>query len=200
MCIRDSLQRVIRSTSHYHDGIVQFASETQMIFTVNNLSPHDEDFKKIRSAVERVVNTDNFKMSSPAHWLIYSLVLRQLKTRVERYDVCYEIAQECGIIDEEKFKEALHFIHTKMGLIRYFPYDDLNRFVIIDPQILFDKVTELIVETFTFENVSKHKVLDTFKRKGIFSLTDFMQISNRIGQNLTPALFAKILELSLIHI
>ena len=33
------LQTVIKSTSHYKEGIIQFASESRMIFTVNNLDP-----------------------------------------------------------------------------------------------------------------------------------------------------------------
>ena len=38
-----------------------------------------------------------------------------------------------------------------MGVIRYFRYDNVSEIVIIDPQHLFDKITELIVKTFTFD-------------------------------------------------
>ena len=187
-------QAVVKSTSHFREGIIQFATKSQMIFTVNNLDPNDSDFQKIRSAVERVVETGEYRMSSPAHWMIYSLVVRQLQNRVETYDECFAIAKECGIRGKNEFNEALHFIHTKMGLVRYFPHEELKELVIVDPQILFEKVTELIVETFTFEKTSNCSSVETFENMGIFNLSDFMRISSRVGQSLTPALFAKLLE------
>ena len=188
------LQAVIKPTSHYREGIIQFASESQMIFAVNNHDPNDSDFKRIRTAVEKVVETGDYRMRSPAHWMIYSLVVRQLQNRIESYDECFAIAKECGIRDTNEFNEALHFIHTKMGLIRYFPHEDLKDLIIVDPQILFEKVTELIVETFTFEKHCNFSNVEMFKNMGIFNLSDFTRISSQTGQNLTAPLFAQLLE------
>ena len=192
--IDSRLQTVLKATSHYHDGVIQFASKSRMIFTVSNHDPSNADFQKIRSAVEKIVERGDYKMKSPAHWMIFSLVVRQLQNRVELYDECFAIAKECGIKDTNEFNEALHFIHTKMGLVRYFPHEELKDLVIVDPQILFEKVTELIVETFTFENVCNYSKLEAFENMGIFDLSDFTRISSRTGQNLTPPLFAKLLE------
>ena len=188
------LQEVIRSTSHYREGIIQFASESQMIFAVNNHDPDDSDFQRIRSAVEHLVECGDYRMRSPAHWMIFSLVVRQLQNRVETYDKCYAIAKECGIRDKEEFNQALHFIHTKMGLIRYFPHEELQNIVVVDPQILFEKMTNLIVETFTFENVSSQMSMETFKKMGIFALSDLERSHNQSDQKLTPALFATLLK------
>ena len=123
---------------------IEFSAMDQMIFSVDNFSTNEYDFQHIRSSVEQAVNTGDFAMTSPSHWLIYSLVLRQLKNQIESYSNCYRIAKDCGITDDDELKEALHFIHTKMGIIRYFPIDDLKQIVILNPQVLFDKVTELI--------------------------------------------------------
>ena len=192
--IDSCLQTILKSTSHYRDGVIQFASESQMIFTVSNHDPSNSDFQKIRSAVEKIVERGDYKMKSPAHWMIFSLVVRQLRNRVESYDECFAIAKECGIKDTNEFNEALHFIHTKMGLVRYFPHEELKDLVIVDPQILFEKMTELIVKTFTFGNVINHSNLEAFKNMGIFNLSDFISISSQSGQTLTPLLFAKLLE------
>ena len=166
-----------------------------MIFTVHNFSKDDKEFQLIRSRVDDVVQRGDFRMISPSHWLIYSLVLRQLANNIESYKRCFDIAQECGINDRKELDEALHFIHTKMGLIRYFPHDELKELVIIDSRVLFDKVTELIIETFTFKEVSK-QIRDDFKKKGIFSLSEYTRISSRKNPDplLTPARFAKLLE------
>ena len=187
--IDQEIQKVVRDASYYRH--IQFAAREQMIFTVNNFSESDSDFQNIRSSVQRVIDTGDFRMTTPSHWLIYSLVLRHLKSRIESYDNCFRIARDCGIASHEEHKEALHFIHTKMGLIRYFPQDELDQIVFLNPQALFDKVTELITNTFTFEKAGK-QIEDDFK-KGVFSYTDLekLQCSDTL---LNPSRFTKVLE------
>ena len=189
--IDKQLQEAIKSTAHYKD-LVEFASEEQLIFTVNNFSDNELAFNDIRFAVQRVVERDEFQMTSPARWLMFSLVLRKLKPYVVSYDECLEIARKCGL-DDDEVEEALRFIHSKMGTIRYFSFEDVKNLVIIHPQYLFDKVTELIVDTFTFEKSSK-QVMDEFKKKGIFSLSEFEKISSRSDTEIKPFQFAKLLE------
>ncbi len=185
--IDKELQDIIRSTA-YRKDLVEFASESQLIFTVDNFSQSDSDFKHIRAAVQRVIKRNKFQMTSPTHWLIFSLALRKLKDRVISYDICLEIAKQCGLADDE-LDEALHFIHSKMGLIRYFPYEHIKGLVFIDPQFLFDKVTELIVSTFTFEKVGLYE-MEQFKHKGIFSLEKF----SYSGTIMSKFQFGKLLE------
>ena len=80
-----------------------------------------------------------------------------------------------------------------MGLIRYFPYEDVKDFVVINPQHLFDKVTELIVNTFTFEKAGKQQT-DDFKEKGIFSLVEFENIHSKSNSDIKAFQFLKLLE------
>lgn len=127
------LQKLIKSTSHYRHGLVEYASPDQLIFTVNNLSDDDTDFQRIRLAVENLVKQGKFKMSSPSHWLILSLVMRTLKPSIISFAECFAVAQQCGITEEEELKEALHFLHTKLGMVRYFPDKGLDDIVVKDP-------------------------------------------------------------------
>ena len=170
---------------------IEFATRNRLIFTVNNFSESDSDFHLIRSSAQQVIDRGDFRISTPSHWLIYSLVLRQLKSRIESYENCFRIARDCGITSDEEHREALHFIHTKMGVIRYFQQDDLDQIVFLDPQVLFDKVTELITNTFTFKKAGRH-IENDFK-KGIFSFSDLEKLlcSDPL---LTPSKFAKLLE------
>ena len=65
--------------------------------------------------------------------------------------------------------------------------------VIQDPQILFDKITSLVVETFTFDKASPVDQED-FKKKGIFSYSTFERISASSDHLLTPSRLVKLLE------
>ena len=190
------LQQMVRSTGLYREGMIQFASESRMLLAVNNLSRDDSDVKLIRAAVERVGTQGDFKIRAPPFWMIFSLTIRQHKERVLSYEECFEVARQCGIETQEELNEALWFLHTKVGLIRYLQgegLEDLQKIVITDPQILFDMNTDLVVETFTFDNVDPI-IREAFKRKGIFPFSTFERISGNTEQLLTPSRLVKILE------
>ena len=161
------LQSMIKSMSFYHDGLVEFAAKDQLIFTVNNLADDDSDFARIRSRVNQIADSGLYQMSIPTHWLIFSLVIRGSPDRVISYDECFQVAQQCGIDSEDELQNALWFLHTKMGVIRYFRCGDVSKIVIIDPQLLFDKITELIIKTFTFDKGTR--LSEEFTKKGLFS-------------------------------
>ena len=74
-----------------------------------------------------------FEIVCPSHWLTYSLALKWFKAEIVGYEECIKIAREnqCGIDDKEELNEALHFIHTKMGLIHYFPYEGIRDLLVI---------------------------------------------------------------------
>ena len=187
-------QNLQKSTSQF-SNLIEFASKDQMLFAVNNFSEDGTVFQDIRSSVERIVERHEFEMVSPSRWLIYSLALRRLKAEIVTYEECFEIAKQCGITDKEELTEALHFIHTKMGLIRYFPFEHIKDLVIIQPQFLYDKISELIVKTFTFEKAGK-KSADLFNEKGIFSLDDFERIHRKSDNTsaMEPTQFAELLK------
>ena len=190
--IDSTILEAVKSPSYFRN--IQFATEHQLIFTVNNFSDDDSDFQHIRSSVQRLVDANDFRVAAPSRWLIYSLILHQHKRRVETYENCFSIAQDCGITSPKEHKEALHFVQTKLGVIRYFPVEGLNDFVILDPQLLFDRVTELIIHTFTFKQAGK-RTMDDFK-KGIFTFSDFERITDKGKQDplLSPTRFLQLLE------
>ena len=195
-CIDRSLQQLVRSTSLYREGMIQFASESQMLLAVNNLSHDDSDVQLVRAAVERVGSQGDFKIRAPPSWLIFSLTIRHCKERVLSYEECFDIARQCGIETREELNEVLWFLHNKVGLIRYFQgegLEDLQKIVITDPQVLFDVNTDLVVETFTFDKVDP-VIRECFKTKGIFPFSTFERISGSSDQLLTPARLVKILE------
>ena len=194
--INCSLKQLVRSTGLYRKGIIQDASESCMLLAVNNLSLDDSDVQFVRAAVERVGSQGDFRVRAPPSWLVFSLTIRQHKDRVLSYEQCFEVARQCGIETQNEMNEALWFLHTKVGLIRYFQgegLEDLQKIVIVDPQVLFDMNTGLVLETFTFDKVDP-VTRENFKRMGIFPFSTFERISGSSNQLLTPSRLVKLLE------
>ena len=191
--IDEKLQRYVKQTSLYHQNSIQFASVFEntdgdrLVFTVNNLSEDDDDFQKIRFAVQQTVEEKcqkEFTVQSPSSWLICSLILREKHrtNRILRLEDCFKIAQECGISSHEELTTALSFIHSRLGLVRYFNVKELNSVVVIDPQVLFDKITDLIVETF-IGKYAHHKEIEDFHKKGIISVAVMKRISEKSNKD-----------------
>lgn len=178
--------------------IVVYASKECLAFAINNFSESDSDFHAIRSRIDDLVNQKQYMMTFPSNWLAFSFILKHHKAQVISFDECFKLARQNGISTEKELREVLLFLHSTTGLIRYFPHRDENidKIVIIHPQYLFDKVTELIIGTFTFKNAGKIRQ-DDFKQKGIFSLTDFKRISDISADTnsvLNHDVFGKLLE------
>ena len=190
-------QNLQKSTAQF-SSIIEFASEEQMMFVVNNYSQDDTAFQEIRSAVEQIVNRHEFEMVSPSCWLVYSLALQRLKAEIVSYEECFEVAKQYGITDRIEHDEALHFIHTKMGLIQYFPFDHIKDLVIIQPQFLYDKISELILKTFPFEEAGKTSAVKKLKHNGVFSLSDFERIHHDSDSSsaMKPSQFVEFLKAS----
>ena len=183
------LQTYVKQTSLYRQGSIQFVqSSKQMIFTVNNLSEDDADFQTLRSAVQHTVTKKcikEFMVKCPTSWLVFSLILRE-KYRSHNtftFDDCLIVARECGISSSKEMEQALSFIHFRLGLIRYFNVEELNMFVVVDPQFIFDKISELIISTFTSDLVEENEIED-FKQKGIISEELLKRVSDECSSNL----------------
>ena len=74
----EDLQVLVKNTDAHRQGMIVDASETQMVFTMNNASDDEaeEDAKKIRSAFEKI--TIRFNISTPSSWLIFSILVQQV--------------------------------------------------------------------------------------------------------------------------
>ena len=167
-------------------GSIEFAVPgKQLIFAVNNLGHDDTDFKKIRSTIQRLVErSEEFTIKCPSTWLVFSLVLRAkyMSHQVLSYKDCCIIAQLCGISNREELNVALSFIHYRLGLIRYFCVEGLNTHVVIDPQILFNAITELMIETFIKDHAEDFEIED-FHKKGIFSMDAIERIIKKKSES-----------------
>ena len=140
--IQQELKETLEKTEYYRQNILVFASEDKPVFTVNNISSDGQDTCKIREIVEQIAKHPSFHIDVPLPWLVSSLAFRLLQVPVISYEQCTSIASECGIDTPDELKEALWFLHHKVGFIRYFEsVPELRDVVILDPQLLFDRMS-----------------------------------------------------------
>ena len=107
--------------------------------------------------------------------MILAATLCNFPGRVLSITECAEVGKECGIETQKELSDALWFLHHNVGIIRHFQeVPDLEDVVIKEPQYIFDKVTEMIVNTFTFEAVGAF-IREEFLKKGIIPIDTFQK-------------------------
>ena len=164
-------EKIYQLNKHLHSVILKsgFAdlvlysdsSNSQVMFAVDNTSESEEDFERIRSKVNKVISREEFTVEYPIAYLLFCLELQNLKCSIVSLDDCKHIAAEYRIQGEEVFK-LLKFL-IRIGVIQYYDVNGLRHIVVIDPQILFTKVTNLIVRTFYSESMTIKQLHDIGK-------------------------------------
>ena len=201
------LQDFVKETEAFRRGMIVDASETQMVFTINNTSDEEaeKDAKNIRDAFEKL--TGCFKVSTPSPWLIFSILVQHVygkgndmqhehgKHSVISYDECFKLAQECGIKTSDTFEAALQFLHKQTGVLHYYKEPlEFSHIVIRDPQHLLSKVNQLVERTFNFEKTQCTQRTEDFNR-GIFKRRDYEMLTKESSSSkLTPSMLLKLLE------
>ena len=193
------LQDMVEETDAFRQGMIVEASETQMVFTINNVSDDEseKDAKEIRDAFQILANADDFKVYTPSPWLIFGILVQHVHANdsvISKQD-CFKLAQECGIKNESEFEGALQFLFKQTGVLHYYVgLPELSQIVIRDPQHLFSRVNQLVEKTFTFEEIRARKCTEEFKR-GLFSGADYKTLTKKSNSSkLTPSMLLKLLE------
>ena len=186
------LQQKIKNTEFYDKGIVEFASDDQLMLAVNNLSGDQDEIDGIRAVLERVIKKSFEKVPIPAAWLMLSLYIRKKGCRTMTLAECERIASKVGIGPEE-LQEALWFLHHHIGVLLYYPeVESLKGTVMCTAQVLFDSATNLIKNTFTFDKVGK-AASEKFREKAQFSLEEAKEALSCHTDDLIP--LEKLVEL-----
>ena len=90
--VDDLLQALIRNTEL--EGLIHFASPTQMIFPVNSLSPDDPGILHLQAVLKHyALESDEFQVTVLQKWLIFSAVLQQINKPVWTYEKCFQVGR-----------------------------------------------------------------------------------------------------------
>ena len=159
--IDKKLERII--TTHGFQHLVEYKDRKakRIIFPVDNISAGDADFQVIRQTINsKIVQSRRFQIKYPVSYLLFCLELRNKNKDVLTREECAVIAAKFEIKGEEEVTKMLLFLHHRIGIIRYYDIDGLRHLVIKEPQVLFNKLTELIVKTFPSSPALLPKDLD----------------------------------------
>ena len=130
---------------------VIWATTEKLIFEMNALKPDHLD-KKTAERIRRYVleQCKPIKVKLPVRWLAFEEKLRSIAERLGRMVMsrqeCLKVAESLGLA-ENSFDLALDHFH-EVSLVFYFR-TILPKTVFVDPQVLLDKVSELV--EFMFE-------------------------------------------------
>ena len=179
------LQKKIERTEFFDKDIIEFASEDQLMLSVDNMNGSEDEMDGIRGVLERVIEKCFERVTIPASWLLFSLYMRSKKVRTMSLKECEKLAKKAGISRSE-LQEALWFLHHRVGVLLYYPeVKALKGTVICDIQVVFDSASNLIRNTFTFDKVGK-SLSKKFREKAQFSLQDVVKATSGHTDSLIP--------------
>jgi len=166
--LRDRIQK----TEFYTDDLIKFfnPSSKQVIVPVDNTETCEDKagITALREMLNKIFVERFDEVYVPRTWLIFDLVLRKSGAKTVSIHKCFKIAKLCGIESEEEFKEALWYLHHQVGVLMHFPeVSAVENVVIVELQVLFDRITGVMVSTFTEERTSPFEN-ELFKNKGQF--------------------------------
>ena len=174
--IDDNIDTLI--CSHHFQEFVQYAEKkfNKVIFPVNNTSENMDDIMKVRRQIDRILLRSEFTIDYPISYLMVCLELHRMNNTVLTLSKFQEIAAQYEI-EEDSVTNLLRFLHFKVGIIQYFEVDGLKELVVVKPQVLFKKVTDLVEKTFlSSSSTLKSSEEDEFLKKGILKAEVFESI------------------------
>ena len=181
----EKLQSSIRATEFFSEDLVQFSSKNRMVLAVDNMRGGEQEIVRIRKFLESGMKKHFKKLSIPAAWLVLSLCLRKRHKRTASVANVFELARTLGITLSDA-KLALWFLHHCAGVLMYFPnVPELSDTVICDIQVVYDSVTNLVVNTFKFGSVSR-RASQRFQLTGQFSWEDIKKATASVSGDYIP--------------
>ena len=188
--LNEHLDSVIVKTGF--QDLVQYADADKghVMFAVDNTSESDEDFQVIRSKIHSLISgRDEFTIEYPITYLLFCLELQNLKCSVLSLDECKVMAAKYGIVGDQ-VSHLLQFLHFRIGVIQYHDVDGLRHIIVKEPQVLFNKVTDLIIRTFSCKALLGKEQRDF--QKGILTASVFKTVTGSDDQ-ITCEQFLKLL-------
>ena len=176
--INENLDKIIHE--YGFTSVVRYcdADCKRVMYTVDNTREDEQNIGILRSHVNSYIgNRLEFKVVYPVGYLLFCLELQNIKAAVISIASFTQLASKFNIT---AISDLLHFLHFRIGIIQHYDVDNLSDIVIKEPQVLFSKVTDLLVKTFLSPEVLKMDQQASFCQKGILKAA---VLKNILGMN-----------------
>ena len=186
--INESLDKLIQ---HYNfTKVVRYANvvSSEVMYTVDNTSEKDDNFNVLRRDVNKFIGRQEFTVLYPVSYLLSCLELQNIKDTVISMDSFKKLAAKYNITSNQ-VNHLLHFLHFRIGIIHHYDVDNLSDIVLREPQVLFNKVTDLLVKTFVTSEAMNKDEQTSFCQKGILEASSFKNIMGESNDEITVEQF-----------
>ena len=186
--INESLDKLIHH--HKFSKIVRYANliSSNVMYTVDNTSEKDDNFEVLRSDINKFIGRREFTVLYPVSYLLSCLELQNIKDTVISMDQFKQLASKFNITPNQ-VNHLLQFLHFRIGIIQHYDVDNLSDIVIKEPQVLFNKVTDLLVKTFITSEAMNKDEQSSFCEKGILETSSFENILEDSKDKITTKQF-----------
>ena len=177
--LRETLAEILECDLRSGEEPVKWYSKEQLMFAVDNMNGDNNELAEVHQQLEQAIKQmytcdkkPGSKWEIPGSWLMFSIVIRRMRKHTLSLSQCHEIGRKLNLTDRDT-NAALWFLHHYVGILMHFSdVPEIEDIVICDPQVVFDSVTFLIHDSFTFDNVGKR--VTKFQNTGQFSYRDLI--------------------------
>ena len=174
--VQATLYNKLRTTGFYKENLLRPAPVSgQLVITVDNMDGEESEITEIQRQIERIVETSFKKTPLPVSWLLFRIILQSLQKPIVSLADCQIIANRLHM--STPVEEVLWFLHHDTGIVLYYQdIPSMKNIVICDPQVIYDSVSKLIIETFKKGALSATLTeVDDFHEKGLFILSSIRE-------------------------
>ena len=193
--LQKNVDKILKRDIHEIDkNFVHRFSVNQLIFAIDNMTGDEAELievrKRLQEVIEQMFHANRFPI--PASWLMFGIFIRKMGKCTMSLSQCRMIGKRLNLTDTNG---ALWFLHHCVGVLMHFPeVKEIKDMVICNPQIVFDSVTDLILDSFKIKWVHD-SICDKFKEDGQFRFKDIQKIAEkREGDSLPLPNLVKLLE------
>ena len=174
----------------YEDVRINYIEEKDVIFPIDTTSRKQHE-RHIARRIRQITSQSYITAEVPARWFFFQLELKSKSKgrRVISLRECLEIGKSIGM-PESEVKAALWFFHN-LTLYLYFA-DILPNFVFLDPQVLFDMLSQLIAVSYGGDRYDVATIIN-LKQKGIFN-RELLDIINLQEDDFSSDDFLKLMQ------
>ena len=175
-----------------------YCDHGQVFFALNALNPGPEEernIKKIRNIL--LGSSSRAPVDIPLRWFAFEILLKEMTGRLHRGVVsreeCFTTAMDKLHFEDDaaEFDAAIDYLHN-LSVLYYYP-DILPAVVFADPQVIYDKVSELVFAHYQITtNPQARALTDDWRKFYEFGLvTDEFLSQPEFSKHYVPGLFER---------